>query len=386
MKDIVQIMMNLIKSEISQTALDFSAELTEDELNVLYDISKSHDLAHLVGHSLIKNSLLKNDKISKMFKKEVHESAFRYIKLEKAKEEIASAFEDEKIFFIPLKGCVLREYYPEPWMRTSCDIDILVKKEDLKRASDVLENRFGYIQKFYTEHDISFFTENEEIHIELHYSLEPDDNENDNFLASFWNFAKPVDDLSFQLAVPDEYFYCYHIIHMAKHFVGGGCGVRPFVDLWVLNHRTEFDEHKRLEVLNSTNYSTFAKSAERLSEIWFGNDVHNELTKQMEEYITGAGIYGTLVNRVVVSQVRKGNKIKYILYRIWLPYNLIKYRYPILQKHQWLQPLFEVLRWVELLFNGRLSLRVNELKSINNTSQTTKNRLSSMLTQLGFKD
>ena len=34
-----------------------------------------------------------------------------------------------QIPFLPLKGSVIRQYYPEPWMRTSCDIDILVDFE-----------------------------------------------------------------------------------------------------------------------------------------------------------------------------------------------------------------------------------------------------------------
>ncbi|MBO4954226.1 MAG: nucleotidyltransferase family protein, partial [Clostridia bacterium] len=36
------------------------------------------------------------------------------------------------IDFMPLKGAVIRQYYPEPWMRTSCDIDIHVKKDRLE--------------------------------------------------------------------------------------------------------------------------------------------------------------------------------------------------------------------------------------------------------------
>ena len=52
-------------------------------------------------------------------------------------ENLCSAFEKAQIPFLPLKGSVIRKYYPEAWMRTSCDIDILVHDEDVGRAKEI---------------------------------------------------------------------------------------------------------------------------------------------------------------------------------------------------------------------------------------------------------
>ena len=59
---------------------------------------------------------------------------------------------------------------------------------------------------------------------------------------------------------------------MAKHFVStGGCGIRPFLDIWVLNHKIDFNREKREKLLSDGGLDVFAKQAELLSEVWFGN-------------------------------------------------------------------------------------------------------------------
>lgn len=58
---------------------------------------------------------------------------------------ICDALESVEISFLPLKGSVLRQYYPEPWMRTSCDIDILVHENDLEKTTEYLVRDLGYI-------------------------------------------------------------------------------------------------------------------------------------------------------------------------------------------------------------------------------------------------
>jgi hypothetical protein len=52
-------------------------------------------------------------------------------------ERICLVLEKAKIPHIPLKGSVLRKLYKEPWLRTSCDIDILVQEETLGTRNKV---------------------------------------------------------------------------------------------------------------------------------------------------------------------------------------------------------------------------------------------------------
>ena len=52
----------------------------------------------------------------------------------------------------------------------------------------------------------------------------------------------------------------------------------------------------------------------------------------------------------------------YALSKIFIPYDTIKFHYPILQKYRFLTPIMEVRRWGKLIFCGHLKRTVKELK------------------------
>ena len=160
------------------------------------------------------------------------------------------------------------------------------------------------------------------VHLELHYSLIEDKivGSAADILRSAWENASPVSDTS-EYVFGDDLFFFYHTAHMAKHFVNGGCGIRPFIDIWVLNHCVSFDREERDALLAKGGLLAFAEQAEALSEAWFGNGEHTDITRRMQDYLLKGGVYGTTANRVSVQQIRKGGKLRYAFSRIWLPYD-----------------------------------------------------------------
>ena len=59
MENLIRTMMDLIAYEVCGKSIDKSQyTLTDEDLAKLYKLSKSHDLAHLVGDALIKNGLI----------------------------------------------------------------------------------------------------------------------------------------------------------------------------------------------------------------------------------------------------------------------------------------------------------------------------------------
>ena len=387
MKNLVRAMMDLIASEVCGKPLDKSQYVfTDEELAGIYKLSKSHDLAHLVGDALIKNDLVKNDEVKAKFQKQIMLAVYRYEKMNYELGRLRTVLNEVQIPFIPLKGSVLRQYYPEPWMRTSCDIDVLVHGEDLQRMVSYLSDNLGYRRESQNSHDISMFTQGG-VHVEVHYDLVEDNRANSAaaVLKQIWNVAVKHDGCNYQYEMPDEMFYFYHIAHMAKHFVStGGCGIRPFLDIWVLNHRIDFNREKREKLLSDGGLSVFAKQAELLSEVWFGNAEHTEITKQMEGYILRGGVYGTTTNRVAVQQQKQGGKMKYALSKIFIPYDAIKFHYPILQKHKWLTPIMEVRRWGKLIFCGHLKRTVKELKYNSTISEDAAAEMRTLLKNVGL--
>ncbi len=359
----IQLHFALLRSAICGTKLteEEKNNYSPDMLHDLLKISSKHDIVHLLVFGLKQNELISKENSD--LEKYIRKAVYRYERLRYEYENLCEALEKAQIPFMPLKGSVIRNYYPEPWMRTSCDIDILVHESDSEKAKSVLVDGYGYIYHGKGSHDISLFAPTN-IHIELHYDLVEDGiaNESSNVLKNVWDMAVIRDGYAFLYEMSDEMFYFYHIAHMAKHFENGGCGIRPFIDLLILDSVQNADAKKRDELLGQGNLLKFANAARKLSRIWFLNEQYDIISQQMEDYILRGGVYGSNENRITIHQQKKGGRIKYALSKIFIPYDIIKFHYPVLQKHRWLTPFMEIRRWFKLIFCGHARNALNELK------------------------
>lgn len=380
-------MFSFILSEICNTTSEelVKNELSQNAFKELFELANKHDVAHIVASALSKADLLGNDDLSVAFKNALRLSIYRDAQREYVIQQITQVLEQSKIPYIPLKGSVIRQYYPETWMRTSCDIDILVHESDSEKARAVLVDKYGYVYHGKGSHDISLFSPTN-IHIELHYDLVEDEiaNASSDVLKNVWAVSTVRAGYAFLYEMPDEMFYFYHIAHMAKHFENGGCGIRPFIDLWILDGIPDADVDKRDKLLQDGNLLKFANSARKLSRIWFAGEPYDFIAQQMEEYILQGGVYGNNANRIVVQQQKKNGKIRYALSKIFLPYSKLKFHYPILQKHRWLTPFMEVRRWFKLVFCGHAKRTLNELKYNQTISPEKANATKKFLEDIGL--
>ncbi len=376
---------SLIDSAIRGDVLwdDGQISISDEELLSMGAIAIKHDLAHLFAVGLDKNKLLQ--RCQAISEKEIIKAIYRYEQLNYELGRICKALEEEKVDFLPLKGSAIRKYYPEPWMRTSCDIDILVHENDLERAANHLINNLGYSYDGKGAHDVSLFLD-KRIHLELHYTLIGDSvaKSSCKVLKNVWQSTFLHKEKKHWYDMTDEMFYFYHIAHMAKHFEEGGCGIRPFIDLWILDKIETADNNKRNELLEKGDLLKFAEVARQLSKVWFEDAEHTNITRQMEQYILRGGVYGTIENRIAVQQQKKGGRIKYALSKIFIPYDTIKFHYPILQKHRWLTPIMEVRRWFKLVFCGHVKRSMRELKQNNNISNAEAENIQMFLKNIGL--
>ena len=351
----------LLRSAIRGEKLTEKNSYSLEQLYGLLKISSKHDLDHFLALGLKQNELISQKDIE--IDKCILKAVYRYEQLNYEYKNLCDIFEAKGIPFIPLKGSVIREYYPEPWMRTSCDIDILIHTDDIERASALLVDECGYTFERKGSHDVSFLAPNN-MHIELHYDLieEGCANLSAEVLASVWENTVVRAGFEYWYEMTDEMFYFYHIAHMAKHFEEGGCGIRPFIDLWILDNIEGVDHFKRDELLKKGNLLKFAESVRKLSRVWFGSEKRDSVSQQIESYILCGGVYGSTQNRVIIQQQKHGGRLKYAFSRIFIPYDTIKFHYPILEKHRWLTPIMEVRRWCKLIFCGRIRHSLRELK------------------------
>ena len=386
MNKIAEIMIGTIRAQVCGSEYKIDKDITQEELKQLYVLSKSQDMAHIVGAELEKQGILKSgDEVSEKFRKQQMIAIFRYERINYELEEICRVLEEAQIPHMPLKGSVIRKYYPEPWMRTSADIDLLVQPERLEDAKVVISSELKYECGEKHEHDVSMFSESG-VHLELHFSTVEEYcavNAID-IMQNIWDYAFVRNGSKYCYDIAGELFYFYHVAHMSKHFEYGGCGLRFFLDMWLLRRYSSFDEEKADELLKKGGLKVFADACAHLCEVWFGEAEHSEQTKEIEQYVLDNGIYGSKENNVAWQQITKGGKNKYALRLIFLSYDNMVKKYPSLEKHKWLFPFYQIRRWCSVIRNGRTKKSIGMLKQNSDVAQSRRGEVEKLLRGLAL--
>ena len=386
---ITETMIQLISSEICGNTLDLSdnVKLTEKFMVELLLLSRKHDVAHIVASALMNNGLLDNSPQAGLFMNEFYKAVYNREKLNETYDEICSLLEKKHIPYIPLKGAVICNLYPQAWMRTSCDIDILVKEENLEKAVRAIKETDGYTVKGESEHDVVIKAPNGTV-VELHYKLLGKKSSplySRNVLSEVWKTAKPENESGYLYRLSDEVFYYYHFLHMAKHFRIGGCGIRPFLDLLIIDKNFNCDALTLNKLLKKGKLLKFAKYARNLNSVWFSGAEHNEITLQMQKYIVDGGMFGTAKTRLISNNQRSGGKKSYIFSRIFVPYSYLKRDYPILEKYPILTPVCEICRLWSFLFGKKKNFKDKYIEKLNYSETNNLDISSTLFKDLGLK-
>lgn len=385
----IRIFFALLRSAIGGQPLqdEERAVYSAASLPALLELGQKHDVVNIVVLALQQNDLLAgaDATLQQSCKKRMLKAVYRYEQFHYELTRICEVLEQAEIPFIPLKGTILRQYYPEAWMRTSSDIDILLHRSDLKRAAEELSIALQYTQKGGTPHDISLYSPNG-THIELHFDLVEDNRANNAapVLRTAWEHTVLHGESHFRYDTSDAFFYFYHIAHMAKHFENGGCGVRPLIDLWLLEQLEDASRVERDALLERGDLLVFANAARKLCRVWFEGAESDEISMKLQSYLLHGGVYGNVENRVAVQQKKRGGKFRYILSRIFVPFALLKTQYPILQRHPWLAPFMQMKRWCNLLKPERAQRAKRELTLSNNLDPRQREETALFLQQIGL--
>lgn len=384
MEKIARAMMDLIACEVCGKEPDRTQlQLSDEELAGLYRLSKFHDLAHLVGDALIKNDLIRDGEIKSGFEKQMMMAVYRYERIRYELEQIRQTLSNAGIPFLPLKGSVIRQYYPEPWMRTSCDIDVLVREDMVDSAAQAIveANKYTYEKKNY--HDISLMSDSG-VHLELHYSIKECKENIDALLSKCWDYAAVSSGYEYQF---DNAFFLFHqLAHASYHFLSGGCGVRPFLDIYLLEQKLDFDKDELDKMVSKTGIKRFYEAMSELANVWFGNGQHDDLTLRMEQYVLAGGVYGNSENHIAAAQRTEKGRLGYILHRIWVPYEQLCGTYPQLRGRRVFQPIYEVKRWFRILNPEVRKRKRHDLNAIKNLSKDKKDAVSALLNALDLPD
>lgn len=337
-----------ISTESAPTSIDYK---------LLNEIASRQSLLPIVQEGLSAMHL-EGDEVC-AFRERCLKDFYLYAHRDYALETIKSCFEKHDIEYVLLKGSVLRDLYPDKWMRTSCDIDVLIKEEKLERAVSNLEQEtdFRYIKRLY--HDVSLSTS--KVHLELHFSIKENMDNIDKMLSRAWDYAVQKQG-THQFEFTPEYQIFHVIAHMSYHFVHGGLGIRPYLDLWLLQHKTSYDENAVREMCEQCGILKFYEECCNLSEVWLSNKEHTSITKALEKYSFEGGVFGNRKN-ASISELRNNKGKKYYIKRIILKKQSLETIYPKLKNYPALLPYYQVKRWIDAIINQRNKVK-NEIRMI----------------------
>ena len=370
-----RIFFHLLRCAVEEKTIeeDLRLSITPEILKSLYKLAQKHDVTHLVADALDRNACLNyGTEASKAFLQKRDISVYRYKQLQHELLMLSDTLEKAKIPFMPLKGSVIRDLYPEPWMRTSCDIDVLVKEEDLEAAIETLESMLNYKRGNIGAHDVSLIAPSG-AHIELHFCLSTEDKFSE-ILQGAWEILIPG--WSCKYAMSPEMFYFYHIAHMAIHMRTGGCGVKPFIDMLVIRANISFSRERVDDLLRKAGLASFEREVVNLTDCWFKEGKNTTVTEALQTYVLYGGVYGNVENRVAVQQTKKGGKVRYIFSRVFVSYYELSIKYPSLKKRRFLLPAYQVYRWFDLFINKKS--RVYTKETIRQTYKSNKEQLSTI--------
>jgi hypothetical protein len=332
-----------------------------DTLRALYRLSREHDLAHLVSFSLSEATLPEGaEEARRAFKKQEDLAIFRHGIMSLEYSRITEALENAAIPFLPLKGARVRAFYPKGWMRTSCDVDVLVHEEDLTTALAVMTEKLGYSFDGKHYHDVSLHSPSG-VHLELHFSIKENSPRIDPTLEEVWSYASPIAEGKYEHALTSEFFLFHHIAHAYYHFKSGGCGMKALVDLYLLEHGLTLDRELLSGLLEGAGIARLYSTLSALAEAVLGGGEFSEVERETLEFILSGGVYGNETNNITAARTEGGKKRSYLAVRLFPPYSTLSVRYPVLKRHKYLLPFFVVLRWFDIFSKKKRRRAIGQL-------------------------
>ena len=264
-------------------------------------------------------------------------------------QEVTDRLQEEGIAYVPLKGIVLKKYYPVPFMREMSDHDILI---DASRAEDVqaVMEGLGFTAKRIGiwAHDIYYKPPilNYEMHRSLFSAKDPRLNA---YFQGMKDLSKPEDQ------------YLYLIAHEYKHYSTSGTGLRSLLDIYLFLKKERLDWEYVEEEAGKIGIHEFEKDNRRLATSLFRDGTITDET--MFAYILASNVYGTLEHKVDNTLMNSGKtRSHYTLQRLSIPFRREDYRYkafaakyPFFYRNKLLLPLLPFYRVLRSIRAGRFA-------------------------------
>jgi len=328
----------------------------------LFKLAKMHDSTTVIYPALTKFDIPED--ALQLFEKEKNLIVSRTTRQDIEAERVLGTLEKNDIKYIRLKGSHIKDLYPAPCMRTFCDIDIYVSKEDRERAKPLMRE-LGYILDCEIDYHDEYKKDDFYVY-EIHSPLVSENSFHHNLFTDPFNKAKASQKNKFDYVLNNEYFYLHLFFHLYGHFIHRGCGIRLFTDLLIFKESIPDVDYSFIEsVLKQYDMLGFYQSVQKLIDFFFFNKPADDDTLTVAEYIFSCQANSAFTN--TLANYSLGDKIKYFSKMWFPPANRLIFRYPVLEKAPFLLPICWIRRFFYSLFFKRIVFieQTNNIKSLN---------------------
>lgn len=259
---------------------------------------------------------------------------------------------------LPMKGWIMRDYYPEPLMRSMGDFDVLVRETDTGKLRRWMEQK-GYQpvaigNKVHDEYRKPPCT-----HVELHkvpmelcYFWKIDTGWFDRMARTVWNPEALAEGRQHIYQLSDEDFYIYHLLHFYKHLMYAGAGIRMLADNYVFlrNKGPQLDRDSLDEKLKALHLDGFAEQIQKTAFRAFAGEEPDQDTAAVVAFLTDETVYGGEQNTRYIALASQGSTSmgqdvsRMVLRRLFPSLQSMQDRYPRLYAAPWLLPVYWLIR------------------------------------------
>ncbi len=353
---VVNELVYLISRVINGEELDRARVVTMD-LSALYAAAEEHLLTGVTAMAL-ESAGIRDGAFTQAKGKAVRKVAA----LDMERALFLDELENAGIWYMPLKGAVLKDLYPRLGMRQMSDNDILVDAGRLSDACAIME-KMGFVCEHRSSAHV-VYNKPPVCSFELHHRLFGADQD-----RRIYGYYKDVKgrlirdkDRQFGYHFSDEDFYVYMVAHENKHYCEGGTGLRSLLDTYVYCREkgAVLDWTYIGEETEKLGLREFEERGRALALHLFGGEPLTDGERDMLAYILSSGTYGTMQHKVT-SKVQKlgggrAGKVRYVLSRVVLPMDTVRTVYPTFARIPVLLPFLPVWRLVQGLRSRRKKL------------------------------
>ena len=330
------------------------------DMGKLFEVCQSHILTACAAYAL-ESAGVKDYEFTQAKEKSIRKN----ILFDAERSALFAQLESEGIWYMPLKGALLKDWYPRLGMRQMSDNDILFDMESREDVRRIMADR-GFETKAERE-VVDEYTKEPVYNFEMHGELFMDFQVGD--MADYYRGVKSRlikdEDNEYGYHFSNEDFYLFMLAHEYKHFMLGGTGVRSLADIYVFVKKfgKTMDWYYIDSELEKLGITDFERESRELAMKLFSMRPLTIDDKKLLDYFIMSGTYGSNENKVRNRLSREGSKSEYIRRRLFPSMEEIKFAYPYFYEHKWLIPALLVMRPVKGFLHGRKRL-ANELKIV----------------------